>query len=257
MIPVTISIVTYNNEATIGKTLESLMLHLPEEYSCSVFVIDNGSSDRTLLEIAKYKDRITLINSPSGNIGFGAAHNLVIDQVDSEIHLIVNPDIVFFDDQSIISLIRYLEDHPDVGMVVPRIVDEKGDLQYLCRRNPTILDLVLRFLPGHFFPKREDYHVMKDKDYKKPFEVPFASGCFMAIRTSLFRELGGFDERFFLYAEDADLTRGVNQISKTVYVPDAVVCHLWARASYKDNKMTRIHLYSLLMYFRKWGFRFK
>jgi GT2 family glycosyltransferase len=77
----------------------------------------------------------------------------------------------------------------------------------------------------------------------------------MALRTDLFRELGGFDERIFLYAEDADLTLRVNQVSRTVYVPDAMVRHEWQRSSYKKFGMFSKHLRSLAYYFRKWGLR--
>lgn len=254
---ITISIVTYNCEKTIGKTLDSLLSHLPEGLSCQVFVIDNGSLDRTLAEVEPYCEKITLIHSPNGNIGFGAAHNLILDRIDSDMHIIMNPDITFADSTSIGTLFGYLKSHPDTGLVVPRIVDPEGNLQYLCRRNPTVLDLALRFIPGGHFRKRMDYHAMKDQDYGKSFDVPFASGCFLAIRTALFKELKGFDEGFFLYAEDADLSRRVNQTARTVYVPEAVVVHEWQRSSYKNLAMTRIHLRSLWHYFRKWGFQLK
>jgi len=257
LLNISISIVTYNCQDTIQDTLSTLFGVLSTNDKHNVFVIDNGSDDNTLMEIAPFLDRLTFIQSPQGNIGFGAAHNLIINRLESDIHLIINPDIKMIDSDAITILCNCFSNHSDVGMTVPRILDEKGDLQYLCRRNPTVLDLALRFLPGHLFKKREDYHMMKDMDYGKPFDVPFASGCFMAIRTSLFRDLGGFDDRFFLYAEDADLTRRVNQVSRTVYVPEAVVCHVWERASYKDINMTKIHLKSLWTYFRKWGFQFK
>jgi len=227
----------------------------PQDISRKVFVIDNGSADRTMDIVKTYGDRVTLIHSDRGNIGFGAAHNLVMDQLDSDVHLIMNPDITLPDHESISLLYHFLMDHSDIGMAVPRILDEKGQQQFLCRRQMTILDLALRFLPGHLFQKRMDHHIMKDMDYSTSFEVEFASGCFMAIRTELFKELGGFDESFFLYAEDADLTRRVNQKAKTVYLPEAVVIHAWKRASYKNPAMTRIHLKSLWRYFRKWGVR--
>ena len=257
MTEITISIVTYNNEQTIVRSLDSLFAFCPDDISYKVYVIDNGSTDQTIASLARFSDRITLIRSENGNIGFGAAHNLIMKQLDSNMHLIMNPDIFFVDKESIKVLYRYLADHPDVGMAVPEIVDEQGQIQYLCRRELTFLDLFLRFIPGHLSRKREDYHTMKDKDYKQPFDVEFASGCLMAVRTSLFKKLGGFDEAFFLYAEDADFTRRVNQTTRTVYVPQSVVCHAWERASYRDPVRTRIHLKSLRHYFRKWGFRFK
>lgn len=257
MSSVSIAVVTYNSARTIAGTLSSVFLHMPEDMDYIVYVIDNGSTDNTLTEIAPFMDRITLIHSPKGNIGFGAAHNLVLLRLDSSVHIIMNPDITLLDDKSIPALFAYIGNHPDVGMAVPQILDTENRLQYLCRRRLTVLDLMLRFMPGNLFRKRMDRHVMKDMDYTKPFDVPFASGCLMAIRTDLFRDLSGFDEGFFLYAEDADLTNRVNQISRTVYVPEARVCHEWERASYKHISVTKIHIRSLFRYFRKWGLKFR
>lgn len=253
---ISIAIVTYNNEKTIGKTLESLVANWPENAGLRVYIIDNGSTDRTPDILAPYLDRVTLVRSEKGNIGFGAANNLVLDELDSKYHVIMNPDVCLLDSEALSVLAKYLDEHPDTGMVAPKIVDEQGELQYLCRRNPTVLDLFLRFSPIKAGRKRQDRHVMKDMDYNTSFPIEFASGCFMMIRTALFKKLGGFDDRFFLYAEDADLTRRVNLTSKTVYVPQATVCHAWQRASYRDPAMTRIHIKSLWKYFRKWGFRF-
>ena len=268
---------TYNSQDTIRKTLQSLLDHWPSALSCHVYVIDNGSdslrekSPANSLPKGKssakdlpiedlpgfHDDRFTFVASEHGNVGFGAAHNFVLPLLDSACHLIMNPDIVLLDDNSIPTLVSYLNGHPDVGMTVPQIVGDDGKLQYLCRRNPTVLDLFLRFFPGKLGTKRQDYHTMKDKNYTQSFEVEFASGCFMMIRTELFKKLGGFDERFFLYAEDADLTRRVNLTSKTVYVPEAIVRHGWQRASYKNPRLTCIHMKSLFAYFGKWGFAFK
>jgi len=257
MTDLTIGIVTYKNEKTLARALQALFDYAPPSLQLHVYVIDNASSEHTKEEVTPFLDRITFIQSDRGNIGFGAANNLIINELDSRYHVIMNPDVYLQDSSSLITLIQYLDDHPDTGMVVPKIVDEQGELQYLCRRNLTVLDLFLRFIPAKTGAKRQDYHVMKDMDYNTSFVVEFASGCFMMIRTELFRKLGGFDERFFLYAEDADLTRRVNQTAKTVYVPQAVVCHAWERASYRDPAMTRIHLQSLRQYFRKWGYHFK
>jgi hypothetical protein len=257
MSTVSIAVVTYNSARTIAGALSSVFLHMPEDLEFSLYVIDNGSTDNTFAEIEPFMDRITLIKSPEGNIGFGAAHNLVLSRLDSAVHIIMNPDITLLDTRSIPALFEYIENHPDVGMAVPQILDTENRLQYLCRRQLTVFDLMLRFLPGKLFRKRKDRHVMKDMDYTKPFDVPFASGCLMAIRTDLFRDLGGFDEGFFLYAEDADLTNRVNRISRTVYVPEAKVCHEWERASYKHISVTKIHIRSLSRYFRKWGLKFR
>ena len=257
MTDLTICIVTYKNDRTLARTLQALFDFAPPSVAMRIYVVDNASSAYSREQIAPFLDRITYVPSDKGNIGFGSANNLILPELDSRYHIIMNPDVYLKDDSSILTLMRYLDEHKDVGMAVPGIVDEQGTVQYLCRRNLTVLDLFLRFSPVKIGSKRQDYHAMMDKDYTTSFDVEFASGCFLMIRTDLFRQLGGFDEKYFLYAEDADLTRRVNEISRTVYVPQAVVCHAWERASYRDPAMTRIHLRSLWHYFRKWGFRLK
>lgn len=252
-----ISIVTYNNEQTIGATLRSLLDHLPKNLAVWIYLVDNDSTDQTVSIAKTFVPRIVLLQSSQGNIGFGAAHNLVLRYLESTVHIIMNPDITINDDQTLSILHDYLHDHLDVGMIVPRIFNEQGELQYLCRRHLTVFDLIIRFLPWHLFRAKEDFHQMKDHDYSKSFTVEFASGCLMAIRTELLKSLQGFDQRFFLYAEDADLTRRVNQISQTLYIPEAVVIHKWERSSYKSLRMTLIHLMSLVRYFQKWGWSFK
>ena len=97
MTEITISIVTYNNEQTIVRSLDSLFAFCPDDISYKVYVIDNGSTDQTIASLARFSDRITLIRSENGNIGFGAAHNLIMKQLDSNMHLIMNPDIFFVD----------------------------------------------------------------------------------------------------------------------------------------------------------------
>ncbi|MBN1892057.1 MAG: glycosyltransferase family 2 protein [Clostridiales bacterium] len=257
MTKMTVSIVTHNNEGSIAKTLQSLSESRTGDVRVLIRVIDNGSTDRTKAEIEPFASRVEMISSPDGNIGFGAAHNLSMSQLDSDIHVIMNPDVTLVSDDFFERIADYLSGHEAVGMVVPRIENEQGDLQYLCRRELTVLDLLLRFAPIKVMKKRRDWHEMRDMDYSRSFEVPFASGCCMAIRTSLFKEIGGFDERFFLYVEDADLTKRVNGKMRTIYLPDVIVCHRWERASYHNGRMTRLHLKSLWRYFRKWGFRFK
>jgi hypothetical protein len=104
--------------------------------------------------------------------------------------------------------------------------------------------------------KRQAYHTMQDMDYDKPFAVPFAQGSFLLIRTELFRELGGFDERFFLYMEDADLCKRVSERAALLYCPDAEVIHKWERGSHKNPRLFLLHVKSMAAYFHKWGCKF-
>ena len=98
-------------------------------------------------------------------------------------------------------------------------------------------------------------YAMLDRDLSKPTDIENATGCFMFIRTSLFKEIGGFDSRYFMYFEDCDLTREVNQRSRTVYYPGATVFHEWGRESKKNFKLKLIQINSMISYFGKWGLK--
>ena len=75
------------------------------------------------------------------------------------------------------------------------------------------------------------------------------------IRTELFQKLGGFDERFFLYMEDADLCKRVNRVSRLCYCPDTKVIHKWEKGSHKSKKLFKLHVQSMISYFKKWGIK--
>jgi hypothetical protein len=94
---------------------------------------------------------------------------------------------------------------------------------------------------------------MRETGYNKIMEVPILSGCFMFLRTDIFTSIGGFDERFFMYLEDFDLTRRMGEKSKTIFFPEVEIVHAHAKESYKNKKMMWIHIKSTIKYFNKWG----
>jgi len=96
---------------------------------------------------------------------------------------------------------------------------------------------------------------MKESGYNKVMQIEYASGSFMVFRTSIFKQLKGFDTRFFMYLEDADITRRVNLVSKALFFPEARVIHKWERASYKSKKLAFVTLKSMYIYFNKWGWK--
>ncbi|MGE5633325.1 MAG: glycosyltransferase family 2 protein [Caulobacteraceae bacterium] len=277
-----IAIVTYNSEKCIEKCIGSIIGHIGGGLSYWLYVIDNNSRDRTVdlvkgfmtgkaadetadeaVDEASDKavdkaageatDKITLIQN-SKNIGFGAAHNQVLGMLDSRYHLVVNPDITIVND-CIAEMAAYMDKHPDIGLLSPLIKYPDGRIQYLCKRNPTFWDLFIRLAFPRSFTKRRHYFEMRETGYDKEFEIEYATGCFMLFRTETFKRINGFDENFFLYLEDADITRRVNQISKTVFYPYNYVVHEWQRGSHKSLKLALVNIKSAAYYFRKWGFR--
>ena len=127
-------------------------------------------------------------------------------------------------------------------------------MQFVYRKNPTIFDMFIRMFCKKLFPKRIKYHTLQNKDYTKPFQVPFAQGSFLIIKSQLFKELKGFDENFFMYMEDADLCRRVNQITKLMYCPETEVIHKWNKGSHKNIMLFMSHIKSMKYYFTKWGY---
>ncbi len=253
----TISIVVYKSYADILLLLDDIEKYVSKDLNKQIYIVDNsafpeGNPDRDdfCRRLSKYAD-VKYIDA-GGNIGFGAGHNLILTQTDSKYHAIVNPDIRLKDD-AFSKIISYMDENPDVGMTIPRLTDDKGNLQSVYRRELTVIDMFLRMFIKKGFKKRKAYHTMQDMDYTKPFNVPFGQGSFLVIRTDLLKKLNGFDERFFLYMEDADLCKRVNQISQLMYYPGAEAIHNWERGSYKNKKLFITHVKSMIKYFGKWG----
>ena len=253
----TISIVTFNNETVIRETLSSIEKStIKRKNRCDVLVVDNSSTDRTVDLISREFSGVTII--PSENIGFGAAHNKAIRKIlgKSDYHLIMNPD-VYFDEEVLAKLVVFMDINPDVGMVMPKIYYPDNRVQYLCKLLPTPFDLIgRRFMPGFLkilFKRRLDLYELKERDYNQQMEVPHLSGCFIMVKTKIFEEVGLFDERFFIYLEDVDLSRRIHSQYKTLYYPDIHIFHRYHKASYKRFKHLKYHISSAVKYFNKWG----
>jgi len=258
MIDVLISIVTYNNEKIIKETIESI-INQTYGISYKIVIYDNNSVDKTI-EIIKSINACNLeIIDAKTNFGFGYGHNQIINHEKAKYYLIYNPDLRI-KNNILKELFEFMEVHIDIGMTTPKIIYPDGQLQYLCKQNPTVFDLfVRRFIPGFlqaFVQARIERYEMRNTGYNKIFNIPYATGCFMFFRGEILKNLNGFDENFFMYLEDADITRRVNMISRSVFYPFNSVEHLWARGSHKSLKLAWVTLKSAIYYFNKWGWKF-
>ncbi len=249
---ISIAIVAYNDEPDVRMAVESIERCTSKEIDKHIYIIDNSESENQLKELAGQYTDVSYI-STGQNLGFGAGHNFILEQLDSMFHAIVNPDIILTMDA--LGILMDFMKNQDIGMSVPRLLDEEEQMLCVYRRELTVADMFLRMFAKGCCKKRQAYHTMQDMDYGKPFMVPFAQGSFLVIRTELFRKLGGFDERYFLYMEDADLCKRVNQVSKLWYCPAASVIHRWERGSHKSRKLFRLHVKAMFTYFRKWGWK--
>lgn len=248
-IRVTGCIVTYNNMSTINSTLQSLFEYT-KDIDFKLYVVDNVSTDGTVDFIKHNYPKVELIEQKK-NLGFGAGHNVVIDLIDSDYHFIINPDIVLIEN-SIRKMVDYLESNADIGLLSPKICYPDGREQILGKRNPHLKYIFAsRFRSDEMSSLLKEY-AMLDTDLSNPVDIENATGCFMAFRTSVLKKIGGFDKRYFMYFEDADITREVNFVSRAVFYPDTVVSHVWNRDSKKNYKLLAIHIHSMLKYYLKW-----
>lgn len=221
-----------------------------------VYVIDNSSSKNSE-EICKNFPKAEY--QTHENTGYGDSHNIGMRkavEVKSDYHLVVNPDI-YFEPNTIIELKKYMDENKEIAQIMPKIVNPQGELQYLCKLVPSPSDLILkRFFPGKIKEKMSYKFQLKFTDYNHIMDVPYLSGCFMFFRTAAFETVGMFDERFFMYPEDIDITRRMHEQYRTVYYPFVSVVHDHAAESYHSKKMLKIHIQNMCKYFNKWGWIF-
>lgn len=249
----TVSIVTHNSENDILKLLESIY-KFSSDLNFKIFVIDNASKDNTVKLVKENYPEVYTVESRK-NMGFGKAHNLVLGKISSDFHLIINPDIVI-NSNVIKNIISYLRKNPDVVIATPKILNPDGSLQSLPKKDPKLTYMLsgkLEKFSKYFSKVRQEYTMFKEENFSNiPFNIDFCTGCFMMIRTKVFKKLGGFDNIFFMYLEDADLSRRAKKYGKIMYLPCESATHLWHRDSSKKIKFFLIHLISMFKYLMKW-----
>lgn len=254
---ITSSVVVYNTDrdelaALLHSVAQSCVEHL--------YVVDNSPTDALKEFVLQIHPNAEYIYG-QGNIGYGAAHNIAIRKAigtGAKYHVLLNPDIRF-DRETIEKLAGYADQNPDAGQIMPKIVYPNGKIQYLCKLLPAPMDLIgRRFLPcKSYVEKRNSRFEMHSTSYDKTIEVPFLSGCFMFLRVDALRQVGGFDDRFFMYCEDIDLCRRIGMAGyRTIYLPEATAVHAHRKESFKSKTMLRAHVRSAIRYFNKWGWIF-
>lgn len=246
-----VGIVTFNNEHEIESVLNSLE-NLSNRKDIIIYVVDNNSSDRTVTLIEKNYPNVNLIKNKK-NYGFGRANNQVICKIDSDYHVLINPDITMEAD-TFVKIQQFMDVSTDIVQMAPCVLNENGTEQYLPKKYPEFKYLIAGRLENkcNYFKKLRADYTYENKNPQNVIDVDFCTGCFSVLRTNVLKKCKGFDERYFLYLEDADLTRMMQKYGRTVYNPQIAVCHKWERASGKSWKYFLIHLKSMVMYCWKW-----
>ena len=223
-----------------------------------LYLLDNSEERELHPQKAIKHPKLRYMHMPS-NLGYGRAHNIALRESayeQTDFHLVMNSDIRV-KAEDIDAMHDWMKTHPEVGHLMPRVVGLDGQQQYLAKRLPTPLDVFgRRFLPARWMEKRNRRYELRDMDMERPINAPYLSGCFMFLRTKSAVESGLFDERYFMYPEDIDLTRSIHRNWLTLYYPEWTIVHAHAQASYKNIHMLWVHIQNMCRYFNKWGWFF-
>jgi len=272
-ISLSISVVCYNSPPDeVKKLLESLLKaiqYLGQSQHLSVtpiYLVDN--SDQTPLSLDIFADFGELCTElkvdlrhlhGQGNVGYGRAHNLVLEKLDSDCHLILNPDVVL-EEAALGEALNSIEDKSGRVMLSPNAKNSSGGKQYLCKRYPSVFILLVRgFFPDflrRLFRKRLARYEMHELDENEISEnIPLVSGCFMFVRTEALKEAGGFDEHYFLYFEDFDLSIRIGKLGKIAYAPNVRIVHHGGNAAKKGFRHLKMFIQSGIRFFNKHGWQ--
>ncbi len=245
-----VAIVTYNNGNKAVNACRSI-LEYTKKYNLKLYVIDNASTDDTVKLLSDIDGVQKILQNK--NLGFGKAHNVALDLDLGKYHFVVNPDIVINSDV-LSDMADIMEENSDIILSMPQILNTDGTIQYLPKEVPTFKRLFggrLASASDKFADIRKEY-TWENRELNGITDINFCSGCFFCIKSEVFKKLSGFDERYFMYLEDADLTIRAKSFGRTVIIPGINVTHEWERESAKSLKYLLIHICSSFKFLFKW-----
>ncbi len=214
---------------------------------CEIIISSNSlySKEKQTGLISEFPEAVWTFNERNGGFAYGMNEGLKVAKGD--ILTVVNPDVKI--QSSLIPMINYLESNPKVGMIAPKIVDEDGIIQDSFRHFVT---------PWGFFVRQagriKDKGKLHEKNYQEPVSVDWVIGAFMMCRRDFYDKAGGLSDDYFMYCEDMDWCKRVHRLGyEVVYFPGTVIEYKGTRSARKSWKYAKIHIHSLLTYWRKYG----
>ena len=263
--------VTYFSDLKLLRSLlDSLkvaarQLHQKTGYTLTFYIVDN-SVDKKYFADLKFLCggfvqtdffQLSLIKAPV-NLGFSGGNNLVIEQLESDYHLIINPDVAMEADALSCS-IEYFEKHTNIAMLSPKVVGSTSSC-HVIKAYPDCFTLALRYVD---FPFLNRFFAKRLARYKCPHlqdvantSIELAGGCFLFLPTDLLKQLEGFDESFFLYFEDYDFSIRARQLGELAYVPTVKITHSGGGVGRKNYRHHLYFIRSAIRFFNKHGWRF-
>jgi GT2 family glycosyltransferase len=231
------------------------------DHSCDA---DYAASCRALVEAnSAHIDganglQISLLK-PDANRGYGAGHNRAMAEVESQFHLILNPDVELAPDALKLAL-HTLKSQRDIALLAPQGFSASGEPEFLAKAYPSVWVLGLRSLAPHWVKTRSGGALARYEMRDTPSEtalrpITLASGCCMWVRRAVFDEVGGFDDSYFLYFEDYDLSLKLAGKGAVMEHRHIRIVHHGGDASRKGLQHIRWFIGGAARFFNQWGWR--
>lgn len=236
-----ISIVSHQQINLVAELINSIIPKLNNKNSKIVLTVNTPED---LTPISEHLDKVTILENVNPK-GFGANHNHAFDTFNSDVFLVLNPDILFeeFDFEYYINLASTT----NVGIVSCTVVNSFHNLEDNIRDDINLSQLFIRHVMG--VKQKTIPHSME------PIKIAWCAGMIMFFNSKAYKKVGGFDERYYMYLEDADICRRMRILNyEVLYASRSYVIHAARRASRKLNKFLFIHLCSMVKYLFRFGF---
>ena len=256
LIEVSIITVGMNHKAYIKSLLNSLFVKNKPLIPFEMIYVDNCSNDGSVEYIKEYYPEVKIIVNKKPK-GFGENNNTGVHHAKGKYIAIINPDIVLLQN-SIDNLYQYIKSNDQIGIIAPELLNPDGTHQFSVRKFITPSIFIYRLFSGlkdSASNKKVEEYLCKNIDIRKKQNVNWVIGAMFMMTKTKYKELDGFDTKYFLYMEDEDIClRCWQKGYSVVYYPKSQVIHNHQRASSKLGKKSFIHIQSLLKFFIGHGF---
>ncbi|WP_263354833.1 glycosyltransferase family 2 protein [Acidicapsa acidisoli] len=254
-------IVSFNTREVLRESLQSVARERGD-LRLEIFVVDNNSHDGSVAMVESEFPEAQVLRSEV-NLGFGSANNLALERAQGRFLVLLNSD-AFLHPRSLQLALQHMQENPETGLAGGRLVGRDSELQPSARMLPTILSdflvmsgLAHKYSKSRFFGRFDRTWA----DPMQPAEVGWVPGAFSIIRPEALRKVGLFDPDFFLYSEEVDLCKRIQNAGyKIMYWPDIVVTHIGGESSRQIKtlamsssgaQLIRWSMRSTLLYYRK------
>lgn len=248
-----IVIVNYNTERLLRGCLQSVYAGA-NGTPFDVWVVDNNSRDKSVAMLRSEFPQVNVVQNAS-NVGFSKANNMVIARSDADYVLLLNPDTLIVED-AIEQVLKFMEEHREVGICGCRVLNTDRTLQLACRRSVPTPKVAFYRLTGlsRLFPRSPVMarYNMTYADPSQTHEVDAVSGAFLMIRREAVRDIGPLDERFFMYGEELDWCLRAKRAGWSVmYYPGAEIIHYKGESTKYNSRKAALEFYRAMYLFHK------